>query len=116
MDAIIGPSLWVFIGLTIILFGGAAWMTGQALAATWRPAWHMVLYAALLSAGDNFLTFALFDGDLLSLTGYLSHAVILWGIAMVAYRMTQVAKMVAQYPWLYERAGLFAWRDRAPQG
>jgi len=116
MGGIIGPSLWVFIGLTVILFGGAAWMTGQALAATWRPAWHLVPYALLMSVGDNFLTFALFNGDLLSATAYFSHAVILWAIAMVAYRVTQVAKMVAQYPWLYERAGLFAWRDRAPQG
>lgn len=116
MGAILGPNVGVFIGLTLILFGGASWMMGQALAGTWRPAWHMVPYALLLSVGDNFLTFALFEGDLLSLTAFLSHAVILWAIAAVSYRMTQVAKMVAQYPWLYERAGLFSWRDRAPQG
>ncbi|MBN9529255.1 MAG: hypothetical protein J0H82_23805 [Alphaproteobacteria bacterium] len=116
MGEIIGPNVWVFLGLTVVLFGGAAWMTGQALAATWRPAWHMVPYALLMSVGDNFLTFALFSGDLLSLPAFLGHAVILWAIAMVSYRMTQVAKMVAQYPWLYERAGVFAWRDRAPQG
>jgi len=30
-----------------------------------------------------------------------------------AYRLTQAHKMVAQYPWLYERAGLFAWREKA---
>ncbi len=113
MGAIIGPNVWVFVGLTVILFGGASWMMGQALAATWRPVWHILPYALLMSAGDNFLTFALFDGDLLSVSAYLGHAVILGGIALAAYRVTQVAKMVAQYPWLYERAGLFAWRQRA---
>ncbi len=113
MGAIIGPNLWVFVGLTVMLFGGASWMMGQALAATWRPVWHILPYTLLMSAGDNFLTFALFDGDLFSVSAYLGHAVILGAIALAAYRVTQVAKMVAQYPWLYERAGLFAWRQRA---
>jgi hypothetical protein len=40
MQDILGSSLPVFIGVTLILFGGAAIMTGHALAGTWRPAWH----------------------------------------------------------------------------
>jgi hypothetical protein len=27
--------------------------------------------------------------------------------------MTQARKMVKQYPWLYERSGLFSWRERS---
>src|SRR5262245_251485 len=62
MTEIFGTSLAVFIGLTVILFGGAAFMTGQALAGTWRPFWHAVPYALLLAAFDRFLIFGLFEG------------------------------------------------------
>jgi branched-chain amino acid transport system ATP-binding protein len=33
------------------------------------------------------------------------------GIALLAYRITQAQKMVAQYPWLYQRTGLLSWRE-----
>jgi branched-chain amino acid transport system ATP-binding protein len=33
-------------------------------------------------------------------------------IGLFAYRLNRARKMVSQYPWLYERAGLFRWRDR----
>jgi len=29
---------------------------------------------------------------------------------VVAYRVIRAHKMVTQYPWLYQRAGLFSWR------
>ncbi|MGH6881306.1 MAG: DUF6867 family protein, partial [Hypericibacter sp.] len=44
MEFILGESIPVFIGLTIILFGGASFMMGQALGETWRPAWQNVVY------------------------------------------------------------------------
>ena len=56
---------------------------------------------------------ALFGGQLLSLTGYIIHTAILTVICLAAYRMTQARKMVKQYPWLYERSGLFSWRERS---
>jgi len=34
-------------------------------------------------------------------------------IASLAYRLTQARKMVSQYPWLYDRAGLFGWRTKS---
>ncbi|WP_119458310.1 DUF6867 family protein [Rhodospirillaceae bacterium SYSU D60014] len=113
MDAVLGASLPVFIGLTVVLFGGAAFMMGQAVAGTWRPAWQVVTYGALLALADRFLVFALFGGELLSLTGYLVHAAVLVGIGLLAYRFMRAHKMVSQYPWLYERAGLFGWREKA---
>ncbi|MGE0718042.1 MAG: DUF6867 family protein [Alphaproteobacteria bacterium] len=112
MEAVLGTTLPVFIGLTLILFGGAAFMTGQALAQTWRPAWQTVPCALLLGLGDRFLTYALFGGELLSAGGYVIHSAVLWAIVAFAWRITQVHRMVTQYPWLYERAGLFAWRER----
>ena len=38
------------------------------------------------------------------------NSAILIGLALLAYRLTLVHKMVSQYPWLYERAGLFSWK------
>lgn len=110
MESLLGASLGVFIGVTLILFGGAAWLTGQALAGTWRPAWQAFAYAPLLAAVDRFLIYALFEGDLTSLWGYLFHAALLLALMLVAYRVTRARRMVSQYPWLYERAGLFTWR------
>jgi len=112
MDAVLGTTLPVFIGLTVILFGAAAFMTGQAIAATWRPWWQTVPYCFLLGLGDRFLTFALFGGELLSPAGYVVHALILLAIASFAHRVTRVHRMVSQYPWLYERSGLLSWRAR----
>jgi hypothetical protein len=103
-------STWL---LTIVLFGAAAAMTGQALARNWRPSWQLLPYALLLAAGDRFLLFALFDGALTSPSGYAVAVLILFALATATYRATLAARMVAQYPWLYQRAGPFAWRDRA---
>ena len=33
---------WVFLLLTVILGGGAAFLTGRAIAAAWRPWWHVL--------------------------------------------------------------------------
>ncbi len=102
----------VFIGLTVVIIGGAGFLTGHALARGWRPAWQVVLYSALLGLADRFLNYALFDGVLLSLSGYLIGTAVICGLGLLAYRLTRVGTMVAQYPWLYERAGLFAWREK----
>jgi hypothetical protein len=106
----------VFVGVTLILFGFAAYATGRALAITWRPARWAVFYTALLGLFDRFIHYALFDGDLLSLPGYLIDTAALILIALAAFRMTQAAKMVQQYPWLYRRSGLFSWREIANAG
>jgi hypothetical protein len=106
----------VFIGVTLILVGFAAYATGRALAATWRPAYWAAIYAALLGAGDRFIQYALFDGDLLSPLGYAMDTATLVIIALASYRITQVTRMVRQYPWLYRRAGLFSWRSIARDG
>ena len=66
----------------------------------------------MLGGAARFLTFALFEGELLLLSGYLIDAAVLIAIALFAYRLTQARKMVAQYPWLYERAGAFGWRHK----
>ena len=99
----------VYIGLTLILFGGAAYMTGQAISATWRPLYQVVIYAMLLGAANRFMVYALFEGDLLSLSGYLVDTATILAIALLAFRVTRVKRMVSQYPWLYRRTSLFTW-------
>ncbi len=108
----IPESIWVFLGLSVVLFGGAAFMMGQAIAETWRPAWQNVPYGLLLAVACRFMTFALFEASLLSVTGFLASAAVILALALAAWRLARVRRMVMQYPWLYERDGLFGWRER----
>ena len=112
MAQLLGNSPGVYIGLTLCLMGFAAFMTGQATAQTWKPAWHALAYAGLLGFADRFLAFALFDGHLLSLPAYLIDTASLAAIALAAWRLGRARKMVSQYPWLYERDGPFSWRRK----
>ena len=112
MEMLLGTTLPVFIGVTVLLMGFAAFMTGQALANTWRSAWQVVSYSLLLGCADRFLTWSLFEGALFSLSGYLIDTAVLLAICLFAYRITQANKMVSQYPWVYERRGLFGWRRK----
>jgi hypothetical protein len=85
-QALLGTSFGVFLGITALLTGFAAFMTGQAIANTWR----------------------LFDGALWSWSGYLIGSGVLVLIGTFAFRLTRARKMVVQYPWLYKRTGLFS--------
>ena len=106
----------VFLFLTVIIFGGASFLMGQAIAETWRPIWQNIVYGALLVAVERFLAWALFKAPPFNLGAIILNAAVIIGFALLAYRLTQVRKMVSQYPWLYERAGLFSWRDKATTG
>jgi Domain of unknown function (DUF6867) len=119
------PSVWLRIlnfddplgatsaqfGLLIVLFGGAAFMMGRALADTWRPSWQNVAYGLLLGAANRLFQNFLNGNDVLNLVAYAIGAAVLIAIAMTAYRATQAYKMVTQYPWLYRRTGPFTWRE-----
>lgn len=113
MTSLLGTSLGVFIGLTVIIAGGAAIMTGRALADGWKPAWMVVAACFGLGIADRFLVYALFEGELLSLSGFVIHFLVLVALALLAWRITAVRKMVNQYPWRYERTSLFGYREKA---
>lgn len=108
-------SAWGFVIITVILMGGAAFSMGRNLAMRWRPMWHCAVYGVLLGCADRFLAFALSDGELLSVAGFLLDTAVIEVIGLTAYRLSQAHMMVAQYPWLYERSGLFGWREKAAE-
>jgi hypothetical protein len=112
MPTLLGATPASFLVMTLVIFGAAALATGRALARNWRPLWQTVPYAALLALGDRFLLYALFRGELLSASGYALAAAILLLLAVIAYRASRAQLMVRQYPWLYEPAGPFFWRER----
>jgi hypothetical protein len=111
MESITGTSFTVFIGLTVCLGGFCAYMTGNALASTWRPLWQLFPYMIVLGLADRFLSYALFQGHLLSLQAYVLDTIVIVFIALLAFLSTRASKMVSQYPWQYERTGLFAWKE-----
>ncbi|HEX2843175.1 DUF6867 family protein [Hyphomicrobium sp.] len=103
-----------FVLLTLLIGGGAAWRTGQALSESWGPLWPVIGYTALLAAAIRFLHYSLFGGALLSFPSYLIDFAVLAVIALVAHRVRRARQMAEQYKWLFERAGPFSWRDRRP--
>jgi hypothetical protein len=115
MEALLGTSPGVFIGLTVVLIGGAAILTGRALADGWKAPLQVVFACFGLALANRFLVYALFGGELLHLTGFLIDFAVITVLALLAYRLTVVHKMVSQYPWRYERESLFTYREKAGQ-
>lgn len=116
-------SLTAFLIITLTIGGGAAFMTGRAVASTWQPLWKAIAYTGLLAAAVRFLHYALAGGTAPAtlatsaaptLIGYyVVDGIVLVLITMLAYRITLASRMVAQYPWLYRRTGLFGWEEIA---
>jgi uncharacterized membrane protein len=107
------PSAWLFLLVTVVLGGWAAWMTGRAMALTWRPYWQVLLWSLPLALGVRFIHYALFQGSFISLHFYLIDLLILAAIASLGFRYFRARQMSRQYSWLYERAGPFSWREKA---
>ena len=105
-------GLRVFLVLTVIIGGGAAFLAGRGLARSWKPFWRVIVYMALLAAAIRFFHYALFDGTLLSLYYYLVTYAVLLAAACIGFRMMRTTQMVTQYRWLYQRTSPLTWRDR----
>ena len=98
--------------VTGIIGGGAAWLTGRAIATTWRPFWHLVVYTLLLGGAVRFVHFALFEATLLSPASYAVDTVYLLVLSALAWRATRAGQMATQYYWLFERTGPLSWKPR----
>lgn len=112
MGIFLGEDPLVLIIMVGVFGGGAAWMSGRALAENWRPVWQAIASGFLLALATRFLTYGLFDGELLSVIGYLRDSLLLSALAIISWRMRLAAKMADQYPWLYQSSGLFGWKIR----
>jgi hypothetical protein len=93
-------SLGVFLLVSVAMGGGAAWLTGRAIAGTWRPWWQAIAYALILGAVVRFFHFALFEGTLLSSRYYLVDTIVCLIAALLGYRATRLRQMSTQYRWL----------------
>lgn len=112
MGVIWEVSAGVFVLVTVALGGGAAFLSGRAVALTWRPLLKLLGYVALLTAATRFIHYSLFDGTLLSLHYYAVDFVVLYALGFFGYRLTRARQMTSQYGWLYTRSGPFSWRQR----
>jgi Domain of unknown function (DUF6867) len=109
------PSFVLFALVTVIMGGWAAWMTGRAMAITWRSYPQLIIYLFILAGFVRFIHFALFGGTLLTLHYYLVDAVVLLILGSLGFRYIRARQMTSQYRWLYERTGPFSWRERTAQ-
>ena len=105
-------SFGVFMLVSILLGGGAAWLAGRAIAATWRPWWHVVFYMLILAVAVRFIHFALFRATLLSLHYYSVDSGACLAFGLLGFRATRAAQMATQYRWLNARTGAFTWARR----
>jgi branched-chain amino acid transport system ATP-binding protein len=111
LTALLGTSPAVFLAVTVILVGGAAVLAGRAIGGSWKPAWQVVAACFGLALADRFLTFALFEGELLSLGGLVLSFAVLVAMGLASWRFAQVGKLVGQYPWRYRRTSPFSYTE-----
>jgi hypothetical protein len=98
--------------VTIILAGGAAFVTGRAIAQSWLGLPALFVYMALLAGATRFIHFSLFSGSLLSVYYYVIDYLALLAICYMGMRLTRARQMTRQYGFRFERSGLFGWRPR----
>lgn len=107
-------SFGVFVLVTIVLGGGAAWLAGRAVAATWRPWWQVAFYMLILGAAVRFIHFSLFGGTLLSLHYYAIDSAVCLIAGLLGFRAARATQMITQYRWINARNGMLGWRRREP--
>lgn len=123
MGLIVEKSYAAFFIVTVLLGGGAAFMTGRALARAWKSFARLVFYICLLGVAVRFLHWGLFldatfeswrqaQGSLLSLHYYVVDTAVLIAAAALGYRLQRAEQMATQYGWIYERTSPLTWRKR----
>jgi hypothetical protein len=93
-------GLGSFLLVTVLLGGGAAWLSGRAVAQTWRPWWSLIAYMLILAIAVRFFHAALFSGTFLSPHYYAVDAAVAILFASLGFRLTRRAQMARQYGFL----------------
>lgn len=105
-------QLWVFLLVTICIGCSGAWVSGKAVAQTWRSYWQVPGYVLLLTAGVRFLHYALFGEPLLPLRNWVVDYLALYVAASLGFRRMRALQVATQYSWLFEPRGPLGWRRR----
>jgi len=101
-----GPHAgWLFVLVTLLLGGSAAFVSGRAMAITWRPRWQIPIYMLMLAAAVRFIQYAVFGARLVAVPAYIVDFVALLVISLAAYALTRNRQMARQYGWEHGRAG-----------
>ena len=93
-------SFGVFLLVTLVLGGGTAWLSGRAIAQTWRPWWSLIPYMLILGVAIRFFHVTLFNGTALSAHYYAVDTAIALLLAGLGFRLTRRAQMRRQYGFL----------------
>jgi uncharacterized protein DUF6867 len=101
--------LWTFVLVTVLMGGSAAYLSGKAIAQTWRPFWHIPLYMLALAATVRFCHYALFWEPLVSAKSYAVDFLVTFAMASLGYRLVRARQMTTQYGWLFRRRGPLGW-------
>ena len=109
-------SVWVFVLLTVVLGGGASALTGRAIAATWRPWWHVIPFTLLLGAAVRFLHFALFGDTLLSPAYYVADTAVCLLCGLIGFRLMRVRRWSAATAGSTSARVSILWRRKAVSG
>lgn len=95
-----GPyGIYIFLLTTVVLGGAAAFVSGRALAQTWRPFLQLLTYCLLLGCAVRFIQYAIFQQPLLSASNYVIDFAVLYAMGVVGYKLTRRAQMEQQYGW-----------------
>ena len=99
----------LFLLVTVVMGGGAAWLAGRAIAATWRPWWHVAGYMLILGWRPLH--------PFRAVRRHAALAPILCGrhCRLPDFRLSRLpgdprAQMTTQYGWINARAGFLRWR------
>jgi hypothetical protein len=102
-------TFWEFFWITIVLAGGAAYLTGRAVARSWSSGIQLAVYMIMLTAACRFIHFALFHGTLLSIQYYIVDLIVLLVFAFIGRQVTRAKQMTTQYSFDYKRSGAAGW-------
>lgn len=105
-------SIWEFLLVTVVLAGGAAYLTGRAVARSWESNAQLGFYIFLLSCACRFIHYALFQGTLLTIHYFIVDLIVLAAIAFLGKRVTRANQMSTQYKFEYQRNGPLGWTRR----
>ncbi len=92
-----GRSLAIFIAISVVVAGAAAFAAGRFLALRWRPLALGALYAGLIAAAARFLHFALFAEPLVSPGRYALDLAAALAFLVAGFHLTRRRLLRRQY-------------------